>query len=93
MIIMILIFPGIALGQATSTLVGQNLNKPHRALQTALICVGLYAGFMLFASVGVYSFADSLIALFDKNEAVIFEGTLTQTILLLFCWDCIRPHH
>ena len=29
---------------------------------------------MLFASVGVYSFADTLIALFDKNDAVIFEG-------------------
>ena len=76
MIIMILIFPGIALGQATSTLVGQNLGaeKPNRAIQTALICVGLYAGFMLFASVGVYSFADTLITLFDKNDAVIFEG-------------------
>ncbi len=78
MVIMFLIFPGLALGQATAALVGQNLgaNKPERAYSTALTSIAVYFVFMVLASVFIYWQAHNLIQVFDRSPAVIAEGTL-----------------
>lgn len=75
-VLMVLITPGIAIGQATAALVGQNLGagKNHRAWRTAWYACGLYAGLMVVAATIVYAFAPTFIALFDDNAAVIAEG-------------------
>ena len=78
MVIMFLIFPGLALGQATAALVGQNLGagKPRRAYTTALTSIGVYVLFMVIASLFIFWQADQLIAVFDRSPLVIEEGAL-----------------
>ncbi|MGB0647483.1 MAG: MATE family efflux transporter [Bradymonadia bacterium] len=78
MVIMFLIFPGLALGQATAALVGQNLGakKPMRAYTTALTSIGVYVLFMVVASLFIFWQADQLIAVFDRSPLVIEEGAL-----------------
>ena len=85
MVIMFLIFPGLALGQATAALVGQNLGagKARRAYGTALKSIGMYFAFMLAASLIIYWAAEGLIAIFDRNPDVIREGS---TILRRYCY-------
>lgn len=85
MVIMFLIFPGLALGQATATLVGQNLgaDKPLRAYETALKSMAIYFTFMVAASIFIYLFAEGLISVFDRNVDVIREGS---TILRRYCY-------
>lgn len=78
MVIMFLIFPGLALGQATAALVGQNLGagKPKRAYSTALTSIGVYFVFMVLASAFIHWQAHNLIQVFDRSPNVIEEGTL-----------------
>lgn len=78
MVIMFLIFPGLALGQATAALVGQNLgaHKPQRAYSTALTSIAVYFVFMVLASGFIYWQAHNLIQVFDRSPSVIAEGTL-----------------
>ena len=85
MVIMFLIFPGLALGQATAALVGQNLgaNKARRAYGTALKSMGMYFIFMVLASVLIFIAAEGLISIFDRNPEVIREGA---TILRRYCY-------
>ena len=85
MVIMFLIFPGLALGQATAALVGQNLGagKVRRAYGTALKSMGMYFAFMVVASLIIYFAAEGLIAIFDRTPGVIQEGA---TILRRYCY-------
>jgi putative MATE family efflux protein len=83
-LIMMLIFPGLALGQATSALVGQNLGaaRPRRAWTTAWAAVAAYAVFMLMTGALVWAIAPNLVRIFDSNPAVVREGTHLLRILV-----------
>lgn len=74
---MALIFPGLALGQATASLVGQNLGagEPRRAWRTAWLSTALYTGAMVGATALTWVVAGPLVAVFDPNPAVVAEGT------------------
>ncbi len=80
-----LIFPGLALGQATASLVGQNLGAeaPKRAWKTAWTGVGLYSGLMSLLGLGIWFGADLLIQAFDRNPLVIREGAQLLRVLVL----------
>lgn len=86
-VIMTLIFPGVALGQATASLVGQCLGagRPQRATRTAWLSVGLYAVFMTLLGVGFAAVAPYVVAVFDDNPAVVAEGT-AQLRILAWCF-------
>ncbi len=82
-LVMTLILPGIALGQATASLVGQNLGagKPHRAWRTAWISAGLYAAFMAALGLAMVWIGGPLVGAFDSNPEVIAEGARLVRIL------------
>jgi putative MATE family efflux protein len=82
-LLMTLILPGIALGQATASLVGQNLGaeQPHRAWRTAWISAGLYAVFMVVLGLALVFAAAPLVRAFDDNPAVVAEGARLVSVL------------
>jgi len=71
------LMPSMAFGNASATLVGQNLGagQPERAARTVWICVGIYATFMLVLSVMFNPLADDIVRFFNKDPEVIVEGT------------------
>jgi putative MATE family efflux protein len=77
-ILMLLVTPGVAIGQATATLVGQNLGAraPRRAWDTVKIATGLYVGLVAVAGLLVYLGADHLIGSFDPHPEVMAQGAL-----------------
>jgi putative MATE family efflux protein len=84
-VVMMLIFPGIALGQATASLVGQNLGAghPRRAYHTAWTAVGMYTVVMVvFGSLFAW-LAPWIVAAFDPNPAVVAEGTVQIRTFML----------
>lgn len=85
-----LVLPGLALGQATASLVGQNLGagRPHRAWKTAWLATGLYVGFMSLLGALIYWVAAPLIGVFDPNPAVVAEGARLLRIIV-FCFPLI----
>lgn len=85
MLLAVLIFPGLALGQATASLVGQNLGagRPERAWRTAWTAVGLYVAFMTGVGALISLLAGPLVGLFDPNPAVVAEGTRLLHIVVL----------
>lgn len=84
-VIMMLIFPGLALGQAAASLVGQNLGagRPARAWRTAWASAGLYVSVMIALGTAVWLGADTLVAVFDDNPAVVREGRRLLRIVSL----------
>ncbi len=87
MVVMLAVFPGLALGQATATLVGQNLGAQQfrRAWLTVWTSVGLYLAFMIMSGIGIYVWAEALVFVFDRNPQVVEEGAvLLRTMSLAF---------
>ena len=86
MVVMVLIFPGLAVGQATASLVGQNLGagQRSRAVRTAWLATAAYAGFMALVGLIIYATAPHLVAVFDPNPAVVAEGA-AQLRVLVWC--------
>lgn len=70
LVVMTLIFPGLALGQATASLVGQNLGagKPRRAWRTAWTGVGIYAVFMVVLGALAALFGGDLTGVFLPGD-------------------------
>ena len=89
-VLLALILPGLALGQATASLMGQNLgaNKPDRAWRTAWLATGLYVAFMIVLGAVIYAFAGPLIGVFDPNPAVVAEGERLLRVIV-FCFPLI----
>lgn len=77
-LLLLLIHPGIALGQAAAACVGQSLGagRPERAWLSAWWAVGIYAGFMAAAGAGLHLAAEPLVALFDPDPASVRAGAL-----------------
>ncbi|MCA9523284.1 MAG: MATE family efflux transporter [Myxococcales bacterium] len=76
-LVMLAIFPGLSLGQATAALVGQNLgaSRPERAWQTAWVSVAIYLALMIACGALYSAFPAQLIGVFDDNPEVLREGT------------------
>ena len=75
-IISIALMPATGLGQATATLVGQNLGaeKPDRAQRSAWTGMAISAGFLIVASALVYVFRGSLVRVFIDDPEVLRLG-------------------
>jgi putative MATE family efflux protein len=86
MVVLVLIFPGLALGQAAASLVGQNLGAGQRgrAVRTAWLAVGIYVGFMVVLGLLIHLTAPDLIGVFDRNPVVMAEGA-AQLRVLVWC--------
>ncbi len=76
-VLMLLVAPGVAIGQATAALVGQNLGagQPARAWRTVGAATALYMGLTVFCGVLIFAAPEPLIAAFDAHPAVVAEGT------------------
>lgn len=87
---MALVFPGLAIGQAAASLMGQNLGvgEPRRAWHTAWLAVLLYGAMISAAGVLIYVFAAPLIAAFDDNPTVVAEGA-TLLRVQVFCYPAL----
>jgi Na+-driven multidrug efflux pump len=74
--LLIALIPGFGLGNAASTLVGQNLgaSKPERAERSAWWVGGYTAVYMTTVGVLLYAFARPLIAFFDPTSEVVAMG-------------------
>lgn len=85
MITMLTVFPGLALGQATAALMGQNLGarQPERAWRTAWLSVRIYLGMMICAGLTLGYFAHGIVGIFDPNPVVIQEGATFLRIMVL----------
>jgi putative MATE family efflux protein len=79
---MIVLMPGFGLGNAVSTLVGQNLgaNKPERAERTAWITVGIASAIMTFVGIIYIVFASAIITIFNAHPEVVKIGVIQQYI-------------
>lgn len=75
-VVMLLLFPGLALGQATASLVGRSLGAGDaaRARQVGWVAAGLYAGCLALAGLGCAALAPELVGLFDRSPAAREEG-------------------
>lgn len=76
-IIAIALMPAMGLGQATATMVGQNLGaeETNRAERSAWTGMGISTAFLLSVSVAVYFLRASLIRVFIADPEVIVLGT------------------
>ena len=76
-VVMLLLFPGLALGQAAASLVGRSLGAgdPARARQAAWVAAGLFAGFLGLGGLLCAGLGPGLIGLFDPNPASVREGS------------------
>lgn len=75
-VLMLLVAPGVAIGQATAALVGQNLGagQPARAWRTVGAATGLYMGLTVLCGVFIFAAPEPLIRAFDAHPDVVAEG-------------------
>ncbi len=81
-IVSIAIMPAMGLGQATATMVGQNLgaDEKRRAEQSAWAGIGISTVFLLAASIAVYFLRALLVRMFITDSEVIALGSQMFTI-------------
>lgn len=84
-VLMLLVTPGIAIGQTTAAIVGQNLGggAPRRAWEAVRAGVGLYVGLTLVFGTAIFFGADHLIGTFDPDPVVMAEGARLLRIGIL----------
>lgn len=80
-LISLIFLPAMGLGQATNTIVGQNLGagKPERAERATWLAAKVVAGVLLVAAVVAYAFAESIVGVFiatgtDQAAATVAHG-------------------
>ncbi len=75
-VISIALMPAMGLGQATATMVGQNLGakSPGRAAQVAWIGMGISTGFLVLAGAATVFLRASLVHIFISDPQVIALG-------------------
>ncbi len=75
-VISIALMPAMGLGQATATMVGQNLGakSPGRAAQVAWIGMGISTGFLVLAGAAAVFLRASLVHIFISDPQVIALG-------------------
>lgn len=77
-LLLVLILPGVALGQAVAAFVGQNLGagRPERAWSGVRLALLAYGGALALAGLLLAAAAPELIALFDSDPRAVAAGTL-----------------
>lgn len=75
-VISIALMPAMGLGQATATMVGQNLGaeEPGRAERVAWTGMGISTGFLVLAAIATYILRASIVHLFITDPEVIELG-------------------
>jgi len=83
-LIMLMHMFGVGIGNASATLVGQNLGagKPDRAEKSALMAAGFYELIIIFISSIFFIFPKEIIGVFNKHPQVIQIGSICLRILL-----------
>ena len=83
-ILMLVVTPGLAIGQATATLVGQALGaqRPHLAWQTAWAGTAVYLALMVVVGALMMWQAPAMVAAFDRAPEVIAEGSMMLRTLV-----------
>ncbi len=83
---MMLLLPAFAFGNATATMVGQNLGakQPERAHLAAWMATGMDVLVMLIAAMGLFIFAPTLIGFFNTDTSVVEVGTSMMRIVTPF---------
>ncbi len=76
-VLMVVLMPGMGIGNATSVLIGQCLGagKKARARKTGWMSAGIYQGFLIFISLIFFLFASSIIKVFTANPVVVKLGS------------------
>ena len=72
----IALMPAMGLGQATATMVGQNLGagRPHRAVRSAWIGIGISSAILVVAAIASYLLRTELVRIFIDDAEVIALG-------------------
>ena len=83
---MMLLLPAFAFGNATATMVGQNLGaeRPERAHRAAWMATGMDVLVMTVAAIALYILAPSLIGFFNSDTDVVEVGTSMMRIVTPF---------
>ena len=83
-LIMLIQMFGVGIGNASATLVGQNLGagKPDRAEKSALMAAGFYELIIIFVSSIFFIFPKEIIGVFNNHPQVIQIGSICLRILL-----------
>jgi len=70
---MMLMMPGMGLGQAAGVLAGQNLgaDRPERAERSGWLASGLVTGIMVVGSVAVLFWAENIVGIFNKEPGLV----------------------
>ena len=81
--ISIALMPAMGLGQATATMVGQNLGaeKPHRAARSAWTGIGISSTILIVAAIVSYLLRTDLVRIFIDDAEVIALGTRMLTLV------------
>lgn len=82
-LLLVILVPCFGLGNASGTLVGQNLGagKPARAERSARWVSAYAAGYLLIVATLLFVFAEPLVAFFDPTPAVVAIGTACIRII------------
>jgi len=86
-IISIVLMPAMGLGQATATMVGQNLGaeQPRRAVRSAWAGMAVSTAILVSAAVIVYVFRTSLVRIFlDDPEVIALGSSMFALVALAF---------
>ncbi len=83
---MMLLLPAFAVGNATATMVGQNLGagRPDRANRAAWLATGMDVALMGVAAVALFALAPTLIGFFNRDTTVVEVGTSMIRIVTPF---------
>ncbi len=84
-VISIALMPAMGLGQATATMVGQNLGaeEPGRATRVAWTGMGISTGFLILAGVITYIMRASIVYLFISDPEVIALGARMFSVVAI----------
>jgi len=91
-ILMVVLVPGFGLGNASATLVGQNLgaHQPKRAEKSAWLISGYNMALMTAAAIFFLPLADRIISVFNANPGVVeYGGSYLKIIALSYIFSAL----
>ncbi|HAL61089.1 MAG TPA: MATE family efflux transporter [Chloroflexi bacterium] len=91
-ILMVVLVPGFGLGNASATLVGQNLgaHQPKRAEKTAWLVGGYNMALMTAAAIFFFPLADRIISIFNANPGVVeYGGSCLKIVALSYIFSAL----
>ena len=91
-ILMVVLVPGFGLGNASATLVGQNLgaHQPKRAEKSAWLIGGYNMAFMSAAAIFFLPLAHRIISIFNANPGVVeYGGSCLKIVALSYIFSAL----